>query len=238
MAEHDQVSEEDAIRRAKEELGEEAIAKLQGGVAVQSTPAMMSHVRRLPIVAVIGSGDPDHGNPDLSSAIGRLIAEMGFHLLTGGGHGVMADACRGFTSVPDRAGLTLGIIPRSITGDEAKEGYPNPWVELPIRTHLAGRLGPDGEDSRNPINVLTAWKIIALPGSDGTRAEIRLALRYGRPVLAVTDNELEREEESFLGFLKKMGIEHQEVRRVGGRWDLTGVRGFLHRETVGTWIDL
>jgi hypothetical protein len=33
---------------------------------------MMSHVRRLPIVAVIGSGDPDHGNPGLSEAIGRL----------------------------------------------------------------------------------------------------------------------------------------------------------------------
>jgi uncharacterized protein (TIGR00725 family) len=188
---------------------------------------MMSHVRRLPIVAVIGSGDPDHGNPDLSEAIGRLIAEMGFHLLTGGGRGVMADASRGFTSVPDRAGLTLGIIPRSATGDEEKEGYPNPWVELPIRTHLAGHLGPDGEDSRNPINVLTAWKIIALPGSEGTRAEIRLAARYGRPVLAVTDREREREEEGFLGFLKKMRVEHQEVRQEGDGWDLGAVRGFL-----------
>ena len=117
---------------------------------------MMSHVRRLPIVAVIGSGDPGHGNHDLSKAVGRLIAEMGFHLLTGGGRGVMADAYRGFTSVPRRAGLALGIIPRSVTGDEAKEGYPNPWVELAIRTHLASHLGPDGEDSRNPINVLTA----------------------------------------------------------------------------------
>lgn len=76
----------------------------------------MNHVRRRPIVAVIGSGAPDHGNPGLSEAIGRLIAEMGFHLLTGGGRGVMADASRGFTSVPDRAGLALGIIPRSATG--------------------------------------------------------------------------------------------------------------------------
>src|ERR1700681_3303426 len=188
---------------------------------------MTSHVRRLLIVAVIGSGDPDHGNPDLSEAIGGLIAEMGFHLLTGGGRGVMADACRGFTSVPDRAGLTLGIIPRSLTGDEAEEGYPTPWVELPIRTHLAGRLGPDGEDSRNPINILTAWRIIALPGSEGTRAEIRLAVRYGRPLLAVTDEGREREEAGFLGFLREMQVEPQAVRREGGRWDLTGVRGFL-----------
>jgi uncharacterized protein (TIGR00725 family) len=186
---------------------------------------MSSHVRRLPIVAVIGSGDPDHGNPDLSAAIGRLIAEMGFHLLTGGGRGVMGDACRGFTSVPNRAGLALGIIPRTATGDEAKEGYPNPWVELPILTHLAGRLGPDGEDSRNPINVLTAWRIVALPGSEGTRAEIRLALRYGRALLGVTD--AAREEAGFLEFLQEMRVKHQPMRREGEGWDLTAVRGFL-----------
>ena len=188
---------------------------------------MMSHVCRLPIVAVIGSGDPDHGNPDLSEAVGRLIAEMGFHLLTGGGRGVMADACRGFTSVPGRAGLALGIIPRSVTGDEEKEGYPNPWVELPIHTHLAGRLGPDGEDSRNPINVLTAWRIIALPGSEGTRAEIRLAVRYGRPVLAVTDEGREPEEAGFLGFLRGMQVERQAIQRERTGWDLGAVRGFL-----------
>jgi uncharacterized protein (TIGR00725 family) len=163
----------------------------------------------------------------LSESIGRLFAEMGFHLLTGGGRGVMADASRGFTSVPNRAGLALGIIPRSATGDEEKEGYPNPWVELPIHTHLAGRLGPDGEDSRNPINVLTAWRIIALPGSEGTQAEIRLAVRYRRPVLAVTDEGREREEAGFLDFLREMGVEHRAVRREGGGGDLVVVREFL-----------
>ena len=185
----------------------------------------MNHVRRLPIVAVIGSGDPDHGNPELAAVVGRLIAEMGFHLLTGGGRGVMADACRGFTAVPDRAGLALGIIPRSTAGDEAKDGYPNPWVELPILTHLAGRLGPDGEDSRNPINILTASRILALPGGKGTRAEIRLAVRHGKPLLAVTD--AAREEAGFLDFLREMRVESQAVRREGGGWDLTAAREFL-----------
>ncbi len=185
----------------------------------------MHPIHRLPIVAIIGSGDPDHGNPELAAAVGRLIGEMGFHLLTGGGRGVMADACRGFTSVPERAGFALGIIPRSLTGDEAKDGYPNPWVEIPILTHLAGRLGPDGEDSRNPINVLTAWRIVALPGSAGTRAEIRLALRYGKPVLAVTDET--RDEAGFLAFLGELRMEHQAVRRQGDGWDLAAVRRFL-----------
>jgi hypothetical protein len=56
------------------------------------------------------------------------------------------------------------IIPRSLSGDGPKEGYPNPWVEVPILTHLAGHLGPEGADSRNAINVLSAHRIIALPG--------------------------------------------------------------------------
>ena len=110
----------------------------------------MSHVRRLPIVAVIGSGDPDHGNPELSEAIGRLIAEMGYHLLTGGGRGVMADASRGFTSVPRRPGLALGIIPRSVTGDEEKEGYPNPWVELPIQPTSPTASAPTAKTAATP----------------------------------------------------------------------------------------
>lgn len=183
-------------------------------------------VHRLPIVAILGSGDPDHGNPDLAHALGRLVAEMGFHLLTGGGRGVMADACRGFVSVESRAGVCLGIIPQSPDADEPKEGYPNPWVEIPILTHLAGRMGPDGADSRNAINVLTAWKILVLPGNSGTRAEVRLALRHGKPVLAVLDERRAEDERDFLDFLEEMRVSRQRVRWAGD-WDLTTVRSFL-----------
>jgi uncharacterized protein (TIGR00725 family) len=184
-------------------------------------------VKRLPIVAVIGSGDAGHGNPDLAEAVGRLIAGMGFHLLTGGGRGVMANACRGFASVPDRAGLSLGIIPRSPEGDGPKSGYPNPWVEVPILTHLTGRLGPDGEDSRNAINVLTASRLVALPGGEGTRAEIRLALRHGRPVLAVLDVDRLGKEIAFLRFLEELRVPRREVWREEDGWDLEEVRRFL-----------
>jgi uncharacterized protein (TIGR00725 family) len=188
-----------------------------------------SPVKRLPIVAVLGSGDPGHGNPDLAEAVGRLVAGMGFHLLTGGGRGVMADACRGFASVPDRAGLSIGIIPRSPEGDGPKSGYPNPWVEVPILTHLAGRLGPDGEDSRNVINVLTATCIVALPGGQGTRAEIKLALRHRRPVLAVLDLDRIGQEIAFLRFVEGLRVPRQEVWREEDGWDLEGVRRFLTR---------
>jgi uncharacterized protein (TIGR00725 family) len=187
-----------------------------------------SPVRRLPIAAVFGAGVSEHGNPELAAALGALVAEMGFHLLTGGGLGVMADACRGFASVPGRAGLSIGIVPRSPEGDGPKAGYPNRWVDLPVFTHLAGRGGPSGEDSRNWINVLTAEKALALPGGAGTRAEIELALRHGKPLLAVVDASRLREEAAFLSFLEARNVPRHEARRPPeGQWDLGPVRSFL-----------
>jgi uncharacterized protein (TIGR00725 family) len=191
----------------------------------------MEPIHRLCVVTIIGSGDPDHGNPELAAAVGRLVAEMGFHLLTGGGLGVMRDACRAFASVADRKGVSIGVIPRSLDGDEPKAGYPNPWVEIPIFTHLSGSLGPDGADSRNAINVLSAWKILALPGREGTWAEIRLALRHRKPILALLDADRLEEERSLLSFLEELRVPHQPVKRSGDGWDLEAVRSFLALET-------
>lgn len=199
---------------------------LSGGRIVILSPDMAA-VSRLSVVTVIGSGGRDHGNAELAAAVGRLVAEMGFHLLTGGGGGVMRDACRGFTSWAGRRGVSIGVIPRALKSEAPKEGYPNPWVEIPILTHLAGRRGPEAADSRNAINVLSAWKIVALPGREGTRAEIRLAQRYGKPLLAVLDADRAGNEEEFLGFLRGLRVPHQLVGRAGHDWDLEEVRSFL-----------
>ena len=140
---------------------------------------------RLPIVGVMGSGEHEHA--ECAEPLGRSLADLGVHLLTGGGHGVMTSVSRAFVDVPSRRGLVLGIVPG--TGDEAtytpRRGYPNLWVEVPIFTHLH-RTGDQGGDrqSRNHINILSSHVIIALPGSMGTRSEVLLALRYHRPLVA------------------------------------------------------
>lgn len=146
---------------------------------------MPPHANRLPIVGVMGSGTADGGPAAI--ALGHLLARLGVHLLTGGGGGVMAAVSEAFCRVPDRAGLVIGILP-CVDDDPhcaPKPGYPNAWVELPIRTHLP-LSGTEGTDvrSRNHINILTPDAIIALPGGAGTRSEIELALRYGKPVAA------------------------------------------------------
>jgi uncharacterized protein (TIGR00725 family) len=127
------------------------------------------------IIAVIGSGDPlSEAQKQFPREVGRWIAQAGFHLLTGGGSGVMEAVSEGFCSVP-RAGCSIGIVPAG----RPRDRYPNRWVEIPILTHLKG-ANPRGPDSRNHINILTAHAVVAFPGSGGTRAELELTL--GRQV--------------------------------------------------------
>ena len=147
-----------------------------------------AHKRRR-VVAVIGSGTT--ADPEACRRVGRLVAELGCDLLTGAGGGTMEAVAGAFCERRDELGsaaLSIGIVPGEVAGDGAyatKPGYPNPWVELAVYTHLP-LSGYEGTDplSRNHINVLSADAIVALPGGPGTRAEIELAGLYGLPVIA------------------------------------------------------
>lgn len=139
----------------------------------------MDHRRRRPVVGVLGSGTREHA--ERAGPLGRGLAECGVHLLTGGGEGVMTAVSRSFSEVPDRVGLIIGVVP----GNGAdRSGYPNPWVEIAIRTHLplSGRRGTEPM-SRNHINVLSSDVLVALPGAWGTASEVALAVRYRRPLI-------------------------------------------------------
>ena len=133
-----------------------------------------------------------HANPhqERSQLVGQWIARQGYHLLTGAGEGVMSAVSQAFAEVEGRAGWVIGIVP-TVSADPLRPpvpGYPNPWVEIPIFTHLwaGGVAGHDGDDptSRNHINILTSSAVILLPGGEGTVSEARLALRYGTPAVA------------------------------------------------------
>ena len=157
--------------------------------------ARQSAVGRRKVVVVIGSGQVADPN---SAAVGRLVAMLGFDLLTGGGRGVMEAVSRAFHETEPRKGIVIGVVPATVEGLELIEdrtaadvqyvlpsGYPNPWVELAVYTHLPD-TGAQGASrfSRNHINVLSADAIVALPGREGTRSEIWLARQYGVPLIA------------------------------------------------------
>lgn len=166
---------------------------------------------RLPVVGVMGSGENEHASR--AEALGHWLATQRVHLLTGGGRGVMTSVSRAFSETPNRAGLIVGIIPCKDEAAEPKPGYPNPWVELAIYTHLY-RDGIAGADpmSRNHINILSSDVIVALPGSSGTLSEMELAVRYGRPIAAYLEDRAE------------MPDIPQEVPVIG---DLAGIQAFV-----------
>lgn len=144
-------------------------------------------LRKLPIIGVFGQGTPiDAERAGLAKAVGALVAKLGAHLLTGGGYGVMAAAAEGFVAIAERAGFSIGIVPRDPHGplnrpnrDFDGRPYPNPFVEIAILTPLPPRTEDwHSTPARNHINVFSADGIIVLPGGAGTRNEIEMAAAY------------------------------------------------------------
>jgi uncharacterized protein (TIGR00725 family) len=119
-------------------------------------------------VAVVGPGE-DAGPDECAVAreVGRLLAERGAVVLTGGLGGVMAAAVEGASAA---GGLTVGLLP----GADRAAG------------NASSVLIPTGlGELRNGLLVRSADAVIAVGGSWGTLSEIALARRAGVPVVCV-----------------------------------------------------
>ena len=116
-------------------------------------------------VSIIGSG-AEH--EERAAEVGRLLAERGATVVTGGLGEVMAAASRGAKSA---GGTTIGIVPDE-TGDRA-----NAWVDHVVVTGIG--------HARNLAVVASGAAVIAVGGKYGTLAEIGLALTIGRPVVVL-----------------------------------------------------
>ncbi|HKX47278.1 MAG TPA: TIGR00725 family protein [Gaiellaceae bacterium] len=116
-------------------------------------------------VAVIGSGA--EWEP-AAEEIGRLLAENGCAVITGGLDEVMAAAHRGAKSA---GGATIAILP-----GESRSAA-NPWADHVVVTGIG--------HARNLAVAASGDAVIAVGGSYGTLAEMAFALRLGRPVVAL-----------------------------------------------------
>lgn len=119
-------------------------------------------------IAVIGAGDASPQLETLAREVGRRIAEHGAILVCGGLGGVMAAAAEGAHKA---GGSTIGILP-GYNLDSA-----NQYVDFPIATGLG--------EARNILVVASADAVVALAGEAGTLSEIALAMKLGRPVVAL-----------------------------------------------------
>lgn len=128
----------------------------------------MSPVPVAPYIAIVGPGDATAPELEAAEAIGRVLAEAGAIVVTGGHGGVMAAACRGAAGA---GGLTIGILP----GTDRRTA--NDAVAVAIPTGL-GEL-------RNGLVVRAADAVIAVGGAYGTLSEVALALKTGVPVIGL-----------------------------------------------------
>ena len=122
----------------------------------------------------MGVGEKATSN-DLENAykLGRMIAQQGWVLLTGGRKaGVMDAASQGAKSVD---GLTIGILPGK-DGKAISEA-----VDIAIFTDMG--------NARNNINVLSSDVIIACGIGAGTASEIALAVKNGKQVILLNEDE-------------------------------------------------
>lgn len=114
-------------------------------------------------VSVIGSGAEHERRAE---QVGRLLAEQGCTVVTGGLGEVMAAAARGAKAA---GGTTIGILP----GECAEDA--NEWADHVVVTGIG--------HARNLAVVASGEAVIAVGGSWGTLAEIAFARRLGRPVV-------------------------------------------------------
>lgn len=139
-----------------------------------------------PVVAVFGSSAGRPGEPAYEAAreCGRLLAQAGYTVATGGYGGTMEAASRG---AADAGGRVIGV-----TAPAAFPGRPgaNPWVQVEIPTATL--------TERIHVMLTGSAACVALDGSIGTLTELVMAWNLAfvaglggippQPVIAVGPN--------------------------------------------------
>jgi uncharacterized protein (TIGR00725 family) len=116
-------------------------------------------------ISVIGSGGEWEAQAE---EVGRLLAELGCTVVTGGGGEVMAAAARG---AKQAGGRTIGILPGESPGEA------NEWIDAAVATGTG--------HTRNLAVAASGDAVIAVGGSWGTLSEIAFARRLGRPTVVL-----------------------------------------------------
>jgi uncharacterized protein (TIGR00725 family) len=148
-------------------------------------------------IAVIGAGTCDSEVAARAYEVGRLIAERGAVLVTGGLTGVMEAASRG---ARDAGGLVVGILP-GLRAEDANEA-----VDVAIPTGM-GQL-------RNGLVVSSAQAVVAVGGEWGTLSEIGFALKLGKPVIGLDTWDLAAPEGRSGGVVRVCSAEEAVERAV------------------------
>lgn len=117
-------------------------------------------------VAVIGPSRAKDNELEFAEALGKLIAQEGWVVVTGGKGGVMEAASKGARA---GKGISIGILP------ESSRDFANKYVDIAIPTGIG--------EARNFIVINSADAIVAVGYSTGTLIEMASASRAGKLLL-------------------------------------------------------
>ncbi len=134
----------------------------------------MSLAKPGPYVSVVGPGTASEELYEKARQIGRLAAERGATVVCGGRSGVMEAAARGAAGA---GGTAIGLLP------EEDRGSANEYLTHSVATGTG--------HARNLAVVCSGDVVIAVGGEYGTLSEIGLALKVGRPVVALESWDLD-----------------------------------------------
>jgi uncharacterized protein (TIGR00725 family) len=121
-----------------------------------------------PYVSVVGSGTATGDLYEKARDVGRRVAERGGVVVCGGLGGVMEAAACG---AADAGGVTIGVLP-----DEDRRR---------ANRYLTHSVATGAGQARNLAVVCSGDAVIAVGGEYGTLSEVGLALKMGRPVIAL-----------------------------------------------------
>ena len=132
-----------------------------------ATPARATGRKAQPVISVFGSSTPEPGSPafEVAHEVGRLLAERGFAVATGGYCGTMTAVSRGAAEV---GGHVIGVTSDQI--ERFRPLGPNEWLHEEIRF-------PTLQERLNYL-VRQNDGMIVLPGGIGTLSEMALAWSY------------------------------------------------------------
>jgi hypothetical protein len=127
------------------------------------------------IIGIMGPGEnatPDEN--EMAFELGKLVAEQGWVVLTGGrSFGIMDAAMRG---AHDANGLTIGILPNDNTVNSSDH------ADIKIMTGMGS--------ARNIINILSSHIIVVIGMAAGTASEVALALKGNKKVILLHQDEI------------------------------------------------
>lgn len=118
-----------------------------------------------PLVAVYGSGDAPEPDLERARALGEGLARVGYGVVNGGYGGTMEAAARGARSA---GGWAVGVTCAEFTFRPGPNRWCSEVVEAPDLFHRLAEL------------VRRASGYVALPGGNGTLAEITLTWEHLR----------------------------------------------------------